>query len=1586
MTFNAFTSNHQRWQTTQNTYDSSGNWVSGVGATGVQFTDTNGGQHSGEWIKLEMPHKLKLSYISYLCNYTTFMTKDFVILGSNDDNTWTLLKSVTGGTAVEDVYHDLVINANHSYKYFVWLTSAINGDGGEVLFNDIKFYGHKEGDLTRFPEPTRVLKYPHIAMTGPGQRGYVVSASSEHSDSTFDGYNGIQEGKLFDDDSTTFWHTETNGTDDYRYDGTADAAGGRPYGAGSISNFDPTGINIPGEWVQLEFPHKLKISKVHIRARSTHENQAPKDFAFYGSDTGSAGSWTLIQSFTGEAPQNDGTSYYAITSNPAHYKYILMLITRTVGTTAMSMATLQYYGTEEDTGTPAIVGGPFAGKVANFRVYDQYLGDERIQEIYDAQKDAFGHKKSSMTFYKGRVGVGTTEPEGALTVVDEPHALAKFPARAISADDSYDEGIGHIKISAADGSGYQAFDGLTSTCWSSTPKRNTRLSEEVDFGAWLKIQTPESVSLKKAEIECHSNWYQIGSDIEPTWSQPAGTGDDFGRQISCSHDGTRVLISGYTWNDSTGRNTVWDWDGVAWVQVGNFIDGVSHVSGQEPRCGRTHTMSGDGNIIAIASPYEEIDGSLQLGAVRVYHLVGSTWTLLPDSGNLTKSSGDGAGGFVGTQVNSYLGLGHIQLSYDGTTLAMCEYGYDITGKDQVGRALVYKYSNGAWSYKGTGANQFVGDTADIHFGSGMSMSEDGDHLALGTTDAGFFVEVYKWNATSSTWGIKGARINYPGSGTDGFGRMIALSNDGNIAAISAYNADISEGAQSDNTGLVYMYHYDSTASPEWVLHTTLKNPLEQGDDDFGANVKISGDGKKMLVTLANWPDGGDQGIMYMYHYHNNIWTLQVPIADHSAVGGASDHYLGYGYDRGKGANLSRDGNVIFGGELGFNSGVGRARVWISPGNIKSIWGSNDDVNWTKIVSGPTREEVTSNVAGVAFGYDDRLEFKNLDNPNYYKYHAIVADAFTQLKHVKLFGVRNQGSSTFHDGQLTLTKNLDVPRIGPPLDADDTPRRDRLVVEYNTSTNPAFGGAVRDTSGRGFDGALYDGSLYSVAEKALRFDGTDDTTEVDLGNKVFKNSSAHTTSLWVKMGKHSSNYQVLFSLGNGLENPDGNLKHVNIFHSTNYGLRVSFTHHDYRLGEVVPVGQWVHVAYTYDGTTWQNSTTPTNVNIYINAVKVAVTSLYQIGGGAGGILDLSTAKLGLGASTDAYLDGGLRNYLLGAISNFKLYDTVLTAQEVKTLYDMGRCSNAIPKTLHIMGGMMRYNNDIGKLQIHNGMRWSTIGGTRATGGTRSTFGDYALHVFTESGTFYVENVEGAYMDILVVAGGGSGGNVTNGGGGGAGGLRLAINKHVTTGSYAVVVGAGGGTNGTGGITGALGSASSWGGYGTSGGGGGGEYGINGSNGGSGGGAGAYSGSTNGGSGQQVNSGDGTFTGYGNNGGNASGTASNRAGGGGGGAGGAGGTNSGSTPGVGGAGLDLSRTFGTNVGDSGYFASGGHGQNRQDAGRIYKGVPGGGGGRIPVASDADDVNLRSGLPNTGGGGHGGYGGGNGGSGVVIIRYLV
>jgi len=406
----------------------------------------------GEWLKLEMPYKFVLDYIT-ICGSTdlTVNPKNWKIYGSNDDKNWDVLLSKTNTVTV--AYNaasgkDHTVGATKAYKYFALVVTATNGFIYYTQVAELEYYGHRENDLVRLPDPTNVLKYPHIAMTGPAQRGYVASASSEHSNSTFDGYNGIQEGKLFDDDPATFWHAETNGTDDHRYDGTADAAGGRPYGAGSISNFDPTGINIPGEWVQLEFPHKLKISKVHIRARSNQEVQAPKDFAFYGSDTGSAGSWTLIQSFTGEAPQDDGTSYYAITSNPAHYKYILMLITRTVGTTAMSMAALQYYGTGVDS-VPIQIGGGNIDKVANFRVYDKFIGEDQALEIWDAQKDEFGRAKSSMTLQKGRLGIGTDEPQGRLAVLDEPSGLEEFPPRAMTAGETYFEGHGVFKFIAS---------------------------------------------------------------------------------------------------------------------------------------------------------------------------------------------------------------------------------------------------------------------------------------------------------------------------------------------------------------------------------------------------------------------------------------------------------------------------------------------------------------------------------------------------------------------------------------------------------------------------------------------------------------------------------------------------------------------------------------------------------------------------------------------------------------------------------------------------------------------------------------------------------------------------------------------------------------------------------------------------------------------------------------------------------------------------------------------------------------------------------------------------------------------------------
>jgi hypothetical protein len=1535
--------------------DNSHAWISGNllynQTTGSYNGNVNlgaGVADNGEWIKIEMPHKLVLDYITICGDDNSGVNpKDWKIYGSNDDKNWDVLLSktnvlVVGRTATSGKEH--TVNATKAYKYFalvVTKSGGYNGGNHYIQVSELEFYGHKEGDLTRFPEPTRVLKYPHIAMTGPAQRGYVASASSDQSQYSLDLWKAFDGVKV----SGNGWASQ----DGTYYDGTSPANSytGTTHQLGTGTAY--------GEWLKLELPHKIKVTKFILYADpgvSYGTDEAPKSYKVYGSVSGS--SWTEIKDVSNETPSTSGNSH-DVTDTTA-YKYLGIVVTQ-VNTNQdnIRIGELEYYGTEEDTGTPAIVGGPFAGKVANFRVYDQYLGDERIQEIYDAQKDAFGHKKSSMTFYKGRVGVGTTEPEGALTVVDERHAVAKFPARAVSADDSYVEGDGQIKLSAADGTGYQAFDGLTSTSWAATPTRNTRLSEEVDFGAWLKIQTPESMSLKKAEFESKPDWMQVGADLIGDVST-----DQLGRSNDCSHDGTRIILSSYAYNSNQGRVRVYDWNGSAWTQVGNIVSDAAATN--TPRFGRRVAISGDGNIIAIAAPHEHVGSDVDKGTVRVYHLVGATWTILPDSGSLTETEAGFVDAFVGSAANDRLGEGGVILSYDGKTLAIADKGNDTGGADR-GQVRVYTYSDGAWSQKGLALSGTVDSQS---FGAGVDMTEDGNHLIIGTASAtSQVVKMYKWNGTD-TWIQKGSDITYSGDG--GFGRAVSISNDGNVIAIGMPNADLADGALADEGGIVRMYHYTES---NWELNSTLVNQNTDTGDLFGMMVQLSGDGKRMIVSAGR--DDDDRGKLYTFEYTGTSWKKKEPNSNFTATGVNPSDYLGYGatsWDQG--VTLSRDGSVIVGGELGHDTATlnnaGRTRVWNMPSNIKSIWGSNDDVNWTKITTAPTREEATSNVAGLAFGYDDRLEFKNLDNPNYYKYHAIVADAFTQLKEVKLFGIRNQGSSTLHDGTLTLTKNLDVPRIGPPPDADDTPRRDRLVVEYNTSTNPLEDGMVKDTSGRGNDGVFVGTASYDTTQKAFTFPGTAGNyiTRSQIGNSA--GAWVHSFSLWVNTNDLSYNH--IFSIGADSDNDTSTFRYDagpggNAFKWFFYGNDVNFTYS-------TAIDVWLHVVGVYDGGSVAGSR-----RLWVNGVE----SVQSSSSGIEALTLTANTQLTLGERSNR---SGTQT-LNGEISNFKLYDCALTAEEVKTLYNMGRTGSvANPQPLHIAApmqvektlripvdntdtdvytaGMIRFNKNVGKIQVHNGSAWLTIGGVSATGGTVSRADGYTIHTFTSSGTFTVNS--GGDMEYLVVAGGGGGG-YDGGGGGGGGGVLTGTLTAVTPDSYTITRGGGGAAATEVGSKGGNGSNSTAFNLTALGGGGGGSKSASGNSGGSGGGGGHPSAA--GGQGQP---------GQGSNGGSSSTTG----GGGGGGAGGVGGNSVINTSsGNGGVGLQ-SGISGTNT----YYAGGGGGGSYSHGG----GSGGnGGGGR---GGDNIENASQSGTPNTGGGGGAdgiasGPGASVGGSGIVIIRYL-
>jgi len=852
------------WQSLADTYETTGgnyNWT----GTSVQFTDTNGGQHSGEWIKMEMPHKLKLDYLYYLCTYDAFMAKNFVILGSNDDTTWTLLKSVTNGPSTEDVYHDLVINADRSYKYYVVLTSAIHGTGGEVLFANISFYGHRENDLVRLPDPTNVLKYPHIAMTGYAQRGYVVTTNNGT-----DVYNVFAEGG-----SSTVW---TTASDTFSTSGTYGAIGGD-----TITDIEST--QHTGHWMKLQLPRKITLSRF-VTTQFLHPQYQLKTYVLLGSNDNST--WVLIHNEPdADMPGGSSNGTEDVVSfsegTPSAYKYYMLLVKNLEGAGGiLKVGNTKLFGTEENSSIPIQIGGGNIDKVANFRVYDKFVGEDQALEIWDAQKDAFGRAKSSMTLQKGRLGIGTTEPEGRLAVLDEPNTFEpRWPPKPLVGYKTHIEGYGEFCV---------------------------HMSPDEDTGLYRG-----------------NSWY-IFDDNQNTWN--------------------------YTYHGERDTGT-----------------------------GKSYFGGANG----------EYTGGKSIGGIS------GDWTVL-ESPNPIK-------------INDIIRM----------------------------------------------------------------------------------------------------RVRSAGQYTKGF-----------------------------------------------------------------------------IIAAANKFDG--------------VWT-----------------------------KLTEQSNLVW-----QTGGVGESKTF------------------------------------------------HFENDTYYKYYAIIItqapaqDGYPTLSNMEFSGIVQQGQSVLHDGQLTLTKNLNVPRIGPALDADDTPRRDRLVVEYNTSTNPTFEGAVRDTSGRGLDAILRD-ATYDATDKSIRV-GT--SQDIFLAQGI-PGKSGDVTNV---------SYSIWFNADNVTDANQIIMSQISAY-AVGVGLTLALNTNELQLGfgyayssgqqiggavlNAISAGQWYHVVAIKKGSGTLNATTlPDILEIYINGEKKTLSH-----GGGTGTLNVGTDHwLIIGSIQDTH---STAEEFKGNVSSIKYYDTALTAEEIKTLYDMGRNGSvANPQPLHI----------------------------------------------------------------------------------------------------------------------------------------------------------------------------------------------------------------------------------------------------------------------------------------------------------------
>ncbi len=367
----------------------------------------------------------------------------------------------------------------------------------------------------------------------------------------------------------------------------------------------------------------------------------------------------------------------------------------------------------------------------------------------------------------------------------------------------------------------------------------------------------------------------------------AASFDTFGSAVALSADGNTLAVGSpsedsdantingdQTNNSASGAGAAYifvrsgtSWSQQAYIKVPNAEAGDAF--------GETVALSADGNTLAAGARFEDsasigVDGNasnntaISSGAVYVFKRSGLAWTKQA----YVKASNTGASDQFGFTI---------ALSDDGDTLAVgaileasSDFGIYEAGTDNsasgAGAVYVFTRNGSAWSQQAyiKASNTDASDA----FGSSVSLSSDGNTLAVGATgedsngtgaaadqsnaaaaDAG---AVYVFVRTGITWAQQ-AYIKASNTGAaDAFGTAVSLSDNGNLLAVGATGEDSDAtgvgGNETNNSadvsGAVYLY---ARTAGTWSQTSYIKAPNSAADDTFGVVAALNSDGNTLAV-------------------------------------------------------------------------------------------------------------------------------------------------------------------------------------------------------------------------------------------------------------------------------------------------------------------------------------------------------------------------------------------------------------------------------------------------------------------------------------------------------------------------------------------------------------------------------------------------------------------------------------------------------------------------------------------------------------------------------------------------------------------
>lgn len=297
-------------------------------------------------------------------------------------------------------------------------------------------------------------------------------------------------------------------------------------------------------------------------------------------------------------------------------------------------------------------------------------------------------------------------------------------------------------------------------------------------------------------------------------------------------------------------------------------------------------------------------------------------------------------------LNAHLGSA-TAMSQDGQTLVVGIPDAPATqGTRNVaaGEVIVYGLHDGQWRID---AEIFASNPEpNVHFGSSVAISADGQTLAVGATgesspalnvhptytpgtpavpEAG---AVYVFGRVGDDWALAAfVKASNTGAG-DHFGASVALSANGSVLAVGApgegnnahdigfqFDLDTIPEDQANelapSSGAVYTFENDSHG---WSPSHYIKGLRTAAGDEFGSTIALSADGSVLAVGAPHDDAGAlgidapstvaisdDSGAVYTFRYADYFWT---PDSYFKASDAVAEDQLG------SALSLSEDGNSL----------------------------------------------------------------------------------------------------------------------------------------------------------------------------------------------------------------------------------------------------------------------------------------------------------------------------------------------------------------------------------------------------------------------------------------------------------------------------------------------------------------------------------------------------------------------------------------------------------------------------------------------------------------------------------------------------